>query len=201
MPDVRLEAVAADLRTLEAADEARAQINGRIVKLHQLDAVDNEPWIDGETFAEIMSQPVHWERLHEARQLSADYAGRDGQERFAAEDRRLAESGYDLVASMRRGARGRVAQQQAATAARRLDQALQNGDSPSERRVLLDAAVHEQDKELRMLEAPTAPARPNDVGRDVRTLDSLPRELHQLEGESKVQYATRLQGLIDRGEI
>lgn len=186
----QLDAIAQDVRTLSAADEARATINRRVVELHELDAGGSTtdvpgrdvpvgrpgqpPRVDAQTYAEIMgSHPVHWARLHAARRLPGGehFAGSAGQDRFGAQDREMAEGGFDLVGGLRQAASAQAAQQQAAAAGRKLDQALRQGRTPGERRVLLDAAVSQG---LRELDASVAepPAPTSGARATVKLLDA-----------------------------
>ena len=178
-----LDEIAQDVRTLEAADEARTRINVRVAELHQLDASDGDaddqppsgpPRIDADTYHEVMNAtPVHYGRLHQARRLPGGtlFAGSAGQDRFGAQDREMADAGYDLVGGMRQAASAQSAQRQAAVAGRKLDQALKKGRTPGERRVLLDAAVSSG---LRELDAsmPEPPAPTSGVRATVKLLDA-----------------------------
>jgi hypothetical protein len=149
---VSLDAVATDVQTLEQRDAAVQRIE---LQAAELRTFDGDPWsglpkITGQAYSDVMrAEPVSWERLLEARQLTgATYEGPEGEGRFGDEDRQLAAAGYDLVAGLRRGVANAGVQRTLTAAVRTMDRALEKGADPSERRTLLQAAASEGVKQL-----------------------------------------------------
>jgi hypothetical protein len=199
-----LDAVAQDLTTVERADAAKQAIHQKALGLHQLDASTSGTAspsaglakIDAATYADVMgAQPVHWARLHEARRLPGgeEFQGPHGQDRFAHQDRETADAGFDMVATRHRAAAAQAARSQTVNAIQKLDAALAQGKTPGERRRLLDAAASEELRQLDAISPVSGSAPPGSSA-------PVPGPLRMLDGESRVEYARRLQALIDSGE-
>lgn len=93
------------------------------------------------TFEQVANAPLLSSRLHRARQLTGQYQGDEGAKQWRQADLAHAEANIDLLGTMERSHAAVVADQQAQTLAERLDVAFQAGDSPKQRRKLMEKAA------------------------------------------------------------
>jgi hypothetical protein len=198
---VNLDAVVADVKTLDQAEAAKAAAFAQAAPKDtaRVDAFGRVLLDQRANVGAMLHNEVESENRYRAgRKFDERYQGPDGRQAWDADNTIALDAGIDLLATWQRPLTLAAAQAPARKLAHHVDRALQAGDTPQERKMLLDQAVAGHRSEMRLLDraspgvtdrlhGPLFPVKLLDNGHD----DWVSPEARLLDAEIKAELTRR----------